>query len=68
MNKSIIETFNINNFDDIEGFSNYLNSLSEEDLQTLAKHYINSKELNITELSKDDLKTCLFVRFENELL
>lgn len=68
MNKSIIETFNINNFDDIEGFSNYLDSLSEEDLKTLAEHYINSKELNITELSKDDLKTCLFVRFENELL
>lgn len=68
MNKSIIETFNINNFDDIEGFSNYLDSLSEEDLKTLAEHYINSKKLNITELSKDDLKTCLFVRFENELL
>lgn len=68
MNKSIIETFNINNFDDIEGFSSYLDSLSEEDLKTLAEHYINSKELNITELSKDDLKTCLFVRFENELL
>lgn len=68
MNKSIIKTFNINNFDDIEGFSNYLDSLSEEDLKTLAEHYINSKELNITELSKDDLKTCLFVRFENELL
>lgn len=68
MNKSIIETFNINNFDEIEDFNNYLDNLSEEDLQTLAKHYINSKELNITELSKDDLKTCLFVRFENELL
>ena len=68
MNKSIIETFNINNFDEIEDFNNYLDSLSEEDLKTLAEHYINSKELNITELSKDDLKTCLFVRFENELL
>lgn len=68
MNKSIIETFNINNFDDIESFSNYLDSLSEEDLKTLAKLYIKSKELNINELSKDDLKTCLFVRFENELL
>lgn len=68
MNKSIIETFNINNFDEIEDFNNYLDNLSEEDLQTLAKHYINSKELNINELSKDELKTCLFARFENELL
>lgn len=68
MNKSIIETFNINNFDDIENFSNYLDSLSEEDLKTLVKHYIKSKEVNITELNKNDLKTYLFVRFENELL
>lgn len=68
MNKSIIETFNIDNFDDIEGFSNYLNSLSEEDLKTLAKHYIKSKELNINKLNKDELKTSLFIRFENELL
>lgn len=68
MNKSIIETFNINNFDEIEDFNNYLDNLSEEDLQTLAEHYIKSKELNINKLNKDELKTSLFIRFENELL